>query len=374
MPNPQTPGAEIGNLTIFKDPTGVMTVQRGRSPARYSQVIPDDKRVEAIAAGIHVALALLESPAGKSRLLRTATKILENRINRGDPHVYNDRLERLRYWVDQFLHEMGSDFPNVYLTNTVWGEAKMRKWEWGRDIRRYNAKAAGILQINKMLVDNMVAVGHKALTYKTTSEEGYRNSMLNWETYIFQFGISIAHEIVHFLAGFLTGTPFPDTPPAVTYAGFGDDVTGESGCHWEGYWLGGIVDFYEDSRDPLGSLQAGVPVLSYTYIGNNRQETIRWVRISQDYIRRFVDMRFDASCFPAQPASGAPAMDPRVLRQRYGRNMADFRAGYLPRGTALRAHAQAFYEILHRVSFGFTAIVSKAQLGNRCCDLYQSGR
>lgn len=151
MSNPQTPGAEIGNLTIFKDPTGVMTVQRGRSPTRYSQVTPDDKRFEAIAAGIHVALALLESPAGKSWLLRTATKILENRINRGDPHVYNDRPERLRYWVDQFLQEMRSDFPNVYLTSTVRGEARMRKWEWGRDIRRYNAKAAGILQINKMV-------------------------------------------------------------------------------------------------------------------------------------------------------------------------------------------------------------------------------
>lgn len=139
----------------------------------------------------------------------------------------------------------------------------------------------------------MVAVGHKALTYKTTSEEGYKNCMLNWETYIFQLGISIAHEIVHFLTGFLTGTPFPDTPPAVTYGGFGDDVTGESGRYWEGHLLGGIVDFYEDSRDPLGSLQAGVPVLSYTYLDNNRQGTIRWVRISQDYIRRFVDLRFD---------------------------------------------------------------------------------
>ncbi|KAF4471292.1 hypothetical protein FALBO_1789 [Fusarium albosuccineum] len=293
MSTPQTPGSEIGNLTIFKDPTGVMTVQGGRTPTHYSQITPDDKRFETIAVSIHIALALLESRDGKSWLVRTATKILEIRTHRRDPHIYNDRPERLRYWIDHFLQEMRSDFPNVYLTNTVRGESRMKKFDWGRDIRRYNAKAAGILQISKMLVDNMVAVGRKALTYKTTSDEGYKNCMLNWETYIFQLGISIAHEIVHFLTGFLTGARFPDTPSGVTYLGFEDNEKGESGRYWEGHLLGGVVDFYEDFRDPLGSLQAGVPMFTYAYLENNRQENVRWVRISQDYIRRFIDLRFD---------------------------------------------------------------------------------
>ncbi|KPM43931.1 hypothetical protein AK830_g2652 [Neonectria ditissima] len=275
MSDPQAPLAEIGNLVIFKDPPDVMTVPRGPSPERYSQLTPDDKRFEAVAAGIHVALALLESPAGKSWLVRTATLILEDRIEGKDPHTYTDRPERLPYWVDQFLQEMRSDFPKVYLTNTVRGEARMKKWDWGRDLRRYNAKAAGILQISKMLVDNMVAVGQKILTYKTTSEEGYKNCMINWETYIFQLGISLAHEIVHFLTGFLTGSQFPDTPPAVSYSGFKDNRKGESGRYWEGYLMGGIVDFYADPGDPLGSLQAGVPMLCYSYLGENRQETIR---------------------------------------------------------------------------------------------------
>ncbi|KAF5004542.1 hypothetical protein FDECE_8974 [Fusarium decemcellulare] len=333
MSTPQTPGSEIGNLTIFKDPTGVMTVQGGRTPTHYSQITPDDKRFETIAVSIHIALALLESRDGKSWLVRTATKILEIRTHRRHPHIYNDRPERLRYWIDHFLQEMRSDFPNVYLTNTVRGESRMKKFDWGRDIRRYNAKAAGILQISKMLVDNMVAVGQKALTYKTTSDEGYKNCMLNWETYIFQLGISIAHEIVHFLTRFLTGARFPDTPSGVTYLGFEDNEKGESGRYWEGHLLGGVVDFYEDFRDPLGSLQAGVPMFTYAYLENNRQENVRWVRISQDYIRRFIDLRFDASCFPVQPASGAPAMDLRTREQRYGRNMANFRADNLPRGT-----------------------------------------
>ena len=151
MSGSRFPASQVGNLGIFKDPASVMTIQRGQSPLQYAEVAPGDPRFEAVAMIIHVALAIVASPPGKARLTRTGHRFLEERSMRGERFVYNDRVDRLPHWVDEFLREMRSDFPNVYLTNTVRGEARMRKFDWGRDIRLYNTKTAGVLQINKMV-------------------------------------------------------------------------------------------------------------------------------------------------------------------------------------------------------------------------------
>lgn len=99
----------------------------------------------------HVALAILETPESRSRLARTGHRIIEERISRGKRFIYNDTPEKISHWVDAFLREIRSDFPNLYLTNIVRGEARMRKFSWGNDIKKYNAKTAGILQVNKMV-------------------------------------------------------------------------------------------------------------------------------------------------------------------------------------------------------------------------------
>ena len=77
-------------------------------------------------------------------------------------------------------------------------------------------------------------------------------------------GITVAHELVYFFVGFLTGYDRPSTPEEVTYlpslyssqtAG-GIDV-GESGRAWEGSVFGGIVEVWGNSSSPLGVYQAG---------------------------------------------------------------------------------------------------------------------
>ncbi len=67
-----------------------------------------------------------------------------------------------------------------------------------------------------------------------------------FNVYLFQMAISVAHEMGHFLTGFLTGSARPRTPPLVTVPGAG----AEAGYWWEVRALGGIVEFYSDPRRP----------------------------------------------------------------------------------------------------------------------------
>lgn len=137
----------------------------------------------------------------------------------------------------------------------------------------------------------MIAVGRRALTYSKTTDSGYVNCMTHWDRFIFQLGIAIAHEIVHFFTGFLTGTSYPDTPPKITYSGFGNSATGEAGRFWEGQLFRGIVDVFEDPRDPLGPFQAGALMIVYRDV--RRGETC-FSHIGRDYIRQFLTLNFNS--------------------------------------------------------------------------------
>jgi hypothetical protein len=59
----------------------------------------------------------------------------------------------------------------------------------------------------------------------------------------FQMVISVAHEILHFLTGFLTGNLKPSTPKGVTAEPYGQPRVGEAGRYWESKLLGGFVEF-----------------------------------------------------------------------------------------------------------------------------------
>ena len=97
----------------------------------------------------------------------------------------------------------------------------------------------------------MVEVGQQALTYRSEADPGYRACLQGWETFTFQMGVAVAHEIVHLLTGFLVATGEYNTPPSVSYEGYGNDRQGEAGWHWEANLFGGEITFYEDRADPL---------------------------------------------------------------------------------------------------------------------------
>jgi hypothetical protein len=83
----------------------------------------------------------------------------------------------------------------------------------------------------------------------------------SYDLFKFQMIITVAHEILHLLTGYLTGKKLPGTPPSISLDSYGNTRTGESGRWWESKVLGGVVEFYEDKKDPLGNMQAGIPWL-----------------------------------------------------------------------------------------------------------------
>ncbi|EWG39681.1 hypothetical protein FVEG_02416 [Fusarium verticillioides 7600] len=135
------------------------------------------------------------------------------------------------YWVGKFLGSIKDDFPPVYISENVAGEAEAERLPWGRELRNYNAAIAGRVFLSKVIIDNMV--------YAREKHEIAGNT---YNLFKFQMGVSVAHEIIHLLTGFLTEESRPDTPLGVTMDPFGSRDTGEAGRYWEGILLGGTVE------------------------------------------------------------------------------------------------------------------------------------
>jgi hypothetical protein len=175
---------------------------------------------------------------------------------------------------------MRGNFPPVCIAGPphVDGEASAEKNDWGHDMMQYDAGAAGVLFLSEAIISNM---SHARQQNPTIAQFSY-------QLFKFQMAISVAHEIVHFLTGFITGTMQPDTPPRVTAEPYNDRAdVGESGRYWESIILGGFVEFWSSPTDRLGVRQAGVP---YLFIRGN-QQTSTGQKISVSYIEDFLDER-----------------------------------------------------------------------------------
>ena len=127
-------------------------------------------------------------------------------------------------------------------------------------------------------------MGTQALSYVDPSDPGYRNATHNLEVLVFQLGTSVARELAHLFAGFVTGIPdLAGTPRR----GFdADGALGEAGRSWASRLFGGHVDFLHDWEDPLGAAQAGVPLLCFA----GRRGEARYVRVDQAYVRLFLQL------------------------------------------------------------------------------------
>ncbi|KAI1208355.1 uncharacterized protein F4807DRAFT_148849 [Annulohypoxylon truncatum] len=274
--------------------------------------VPENsERFQIVEAISHLALAVHESPEGRRRLVQVATEVVRQRNHPGKgkppvPHIYNHPIEEMPHWIDVFLRRMRANFPGVRLNRTD-GEAAAQKKTWGTDMNRWDPKEAGFFEFQIMIINNMI---HARRLEPNVAR-------LNYSRFKFQMVISVAHEMVHLLVGYLTGSHSPPTPPGVTLTPFGNTVSGESGRYWESILLGGVVEFYQDRNDPLEARQAGVP-----WLIQDGRNNVSARMVSMDYINRFLNGNF---LFPVRTSSSVPETDRNGLRG-ISPEMADVRA------------------------------------------------
>ncbi|KAF5612851.1 uncharacterized protein FSUBG_1081 [Fusarium subglutinans] len=277
--------ATVGNLQIYYGATD-----------RYEPLPSTSTRFKVAEAVVKLALAILESPEGKESIVKKNPFV----------HIYREPLEDMGYWVGKFLESVKEDFPLVYISENVAGEAEAERLPWGRELRNYNAAIAGRVFLSKVIIDNMVY-----------AREKHEIAGITYNLFKFQMGISVAHEIIHLLTGFLTGESRPDTPPGVTMDPFGSRDTGEAGRYWEGILLGGIVECWANKNDIMGVRQSGTPYLFETGHSNSNG----W-RISSTYIESFINGVFS---FPIRVSNPAETLTRSSLKRAQSQETSNLR-------------------------------------------------
>ena len=237
------------------------------------ELSPSSTRYRIVEAIVHLALSLLETAKGRDSLANVARSIIRERDaapgtrRRRPHHIYPDPVDgtkdsrkKMDYWIEKFLRSMRQGFPPVVICVTK-GEAAAGKLHWGDDMAHYVASDAGIPDVSTGIIDNMVNTLSQRSTQLRSANR--RTAVDVYDLFKFQMVISVAHEIVHFLTGFLTGTIEPHTPPGVNAAPYDQttDGTGEAGRHWESQLLGGFVECWSELDHPLDLRQSGVPYL-----------------------------------------------------------------------------------------------------------------
>lgn len=101
------------------------------------------------------------------------------------------------------------------------------------------------------LVDRMV----KARTDMLAKTSDYELKKRRFRNLHFRLAITMAHELVHVFQLFLRRSQTRHTPPQLTYGGYGDRFTGESGRFWESRVLGGYVDMRDSSQDAKQNME-----------------------------------------------------------------------------------------------------------------------
>ncbi|KAI6085743.1 hypothetical protein F4821DRAFT_239949 [Hypoxylon rubiginosum] len=250
-------------------------------------------RYQIVEAVTNLGLGILESPQGRASLVQVATEIIQQRNNppgkkKKEPiaHIYDQPLGDMPHWIDIFLQKLRENFPSVFLLDTP-GEAVACRQDWkGTDMKKYDPKVAGTLQLNQTIIKNMAHVRGQPPNVAGD----------NYNRFKFQMAITVAHEMCHLLTGFLSGSARPPTPPGVSLDNYGDRLKGEAGRYWESILLGGVVEFWEDKNDPLKARQAGMP-----YIMEDSRSSVPARAVSPTYIHNFLNGHFS---FPIATSRG----------------------------------------------------------------------
>ncbi|RSM02614.1 hypothetical protein CEP52_007898 [Fusarium oligoseptatum] len=211
--------------------------------------IPQSSRTFRVAVFVfHLGLSLLESPRSREALYQLISKTYQVSPHRsrktfiwtGNLQTDRDRTQQL---VDSFLAKCRANPPNLTVSDRIIGEGLANRLDWPgfldtTDPSVYSPKWA--------LVDGAVAV----------AEAG---NVSDLQKYLFLLSLSVAHELVHMLMGYMFGSSDTDTPPLINYPpGGSNSAHGESGRYWENVVFGCFIEAYHDPRSPMGSAQSGI--------------------------------------------------------------------------------------------------------------------
>ncbi|KAF5261425.1 hypothetical protein FOXYS1_7877 [Fusarium oxysporum] len=313
-----SPSEMIGRLRVM--------VEADQAPPgyEYAQTKLPDTSVEfrAAATVVNLALSMLETPEGRSCITRIGQTFIASR--RSFHHIYEDDPRNMPWWVDFFLNRLRATFPNVVLSNHINGEGQTEKSNWARGglkMRQWDPSMAGTMRLNKKVIENMITAGNNS------ASTNHPDELTAFESFMFLVSVTIAHELMHLFIGFLAGYNWPSTPPQLSFLPelfnneIDDQEVGESGRYWEGVVLGGTVETYEDTSNPLGSRQAGDLFLF--------DSQMRARKLDRGCIRRNLDFNFD---FPLRTVGRSIHIDDLDDQRR---PMKDARATSLPRGVSL---------------------------------------
>lgn len=254
----------VGDLVVITDETGHFETLPTRS-----------MRYQCVEAIVHMAIGVLESKRGRRTLVDIGTRLVTTRNGSQPPkpHIFNRPMSDMPDWVDFFLRKLRQRFPHVILTLTD-GEGMARKKDWGQDLSQYDPQDGADIFLNRVIINNMIHARQQPPELVGSTYNRFKYQMV----------ITLAHELIHCFTGYLTGTAKPLTPRTISLTPYGNRQSGESGRYWESVFLGGVVEFYQDSQDPLGSRQAGIPYLFDDGRGGSRAR-----RISNSYIADFLN-------------------------------------------------------------------------------------
>ncbi|KAM0425347.1 hypothetical protein ACHAPT_009403 [Fusarium lateritium] len=266
---------DSGGLSEFR-----VLEQCRTDPEDTPQLLPSSSTFRVAAFAFHLGLSMLESSRSREKLADMMSgiwRVLPARAKKTFTIKADLSKEagKARELVDKFLSKCRSQPPNVIVSDRITGEGLAERVNWqnvmGPSTDTYNPKWAAILRLSKTVVDGAVAAAD-------------RGDVPGLQRYLFLLSISMAHELVHFLTGFLFGDSGRVTPPQINYPpGTSTAESGEAGRWWEEKFFGCFVESFFDSQDPLGSAQAGILYGK----GNGR-----WFKIEPEVIERFLRLDF----------------------------------------------------------------------------------
>ncbi|TVY68100.1 hypothetical protein Focb16_v002492 [Fusarium oxysporum f. sp. cubense] len=219
--------------------------------------LPQSSRTFRVAAFVfHLGMSMLESRRGREALVmlisdawrasdRRAQKTFIPKSN------FQTDLNEARRFVDTFLAKCRAEPPNIIISDRITGEGLAQRVDWrsilGSQIGDYNPKWAAMFRLNKTVVDSAVNAAEL-------------RDVEALQKILFLLSISVAHELVHMLMGFMFGDSERLTPPVINHPPGTPrgPRAGEFGRYWEAKFFGCVVEAHHDPRDPRGSNQAGI--------------------------------------------------------------------------------------------------------------------
>jgi hypothetical protein len=185
-------------------------------PDYYMQLPSTSTRYRILQACTHLAICLLESTEGRKSLALVASAVIQARSG---PPTLTGFLDNQSHSIDHFLSTVRNDFPPLFISERVEGEAETERFAWGHVMSQYQPSSAARIFVHKTIIDNMLY-----------AREQVQQAGDAYDIFKFQMSITLAHEVVHLLTGFLLGYSINSlTPPNVTLGNWGDRDSGEAG-------------------------------------------------------------------------------------------------------------------------------------------------